>query len=158
MPLTQDQADELFHAICEKFEKFNSTPEDMLNYIAHLLIGTLAKNGTSQKNANAYLDELKDVFRIMKKNIEKKSDPFLDHLQQFFDQNEEKTQQALKILLDNPNEDGMLFSKEFREKMSKFGDMDCADALKSRDFWKELASYGGISDEEFEKITTRDNQ
>lgn len=152
MPLTQAQADELFYAICEKFEKFNATKEDMLSYMAHLLIGTLAKNDVSQKDVNAYLDELKDVFRIIKKDMKKQSDPFLDHLQQFFDESDEKTKQALKILLDNPNEDGMLFSKEFRKKMSKFGDMGCADLLKSKEFWEELADHAGISKEELEKI------
>lgn len=154
MVLNQEQSDEVFEAMCEKFEKFNATAEDMLSYLANILVGTLAKNGVTKKNAFKYFEELKRLFIDIQRDLKKrhKPDPFLDHLQSVFDENDEALKKAFQCMKDNPNEDGKLFSKELRERMSKFGDMDVTDSLKNKDFWKEMCAHAGMSEEEFERI------
>lgn len=155
MPLTEEQSKEVFLALCEKFEKFGATPEDMIGYIAHLLVGTLAKNEVPKKNAFKYLDEMKNIFIHYQKKIERERnvDPILKQLDNIYNDNEEALVTAIKQMKDNPNEDGMLFSKDLRDRISKFGDMDVTDALKNPDFWKELCAHAGMSEEEIERIT-----
>jgi len=155
--LTNDQSQNIFEVLCKKFEEYEASAEDMLSYLASTLAGTLAKNGVTEKNANKYFDELKLIFRDYKKAMQKpKKDPFIDHLGKVFDENYEGLKQAIEILEENPNEDGMLFSKGFRDKMEKFGDLPIEDALRNRDFWKNLCEHAGMSEEKFNEIAKND--
>lgn len=86
--------------------------------------------------------------------MKKEDEEFLDALDDVFNANQDQLIKAFEILDDNPQPDGMLFSKEFRDHMAllDMGDRDMVDVLKDRNFWKHLAKYTGISDEEFEHI------
>lgn len=85
--------------------------------------------------------------------MKEKDKEFLDHLESVFDENEEGLNNAFESLKDRPNKDGMLFSKEFREHMAPYGDRGPVEMLQDKNFWKHLAKYAGMSDEEFENIT-----
>ncbi len=51
--------------------------------------------------------------------------------------------------------DDFIFSPELRKELSGFGDMDVKDCLRSEDFMRTLCKFGGMSDEEFDKILNR---
>ena len=84
--------------------------------------------------------------------MKKEDEEFLDALGEVFEENEECLIQAMKTLEMKPNPDGKLFSKEFRDHMSAYGNISPLEALKDKNFWQHLAKYAGMSEEDFEKI------
>ena len=87
--------------------------------------------------------------------MDKENKKFLDTLESVFEENQDSLEEAIKIIKKKPNPDGMLFSKEFQDHMAIFGDKEPLEALKDVNFWRHLAKYSGMSDEEFEKIIKR---
>jgi hypothetical protein len=57
----------------------------------------------------------------------------------------------IQPLIDNPQEDGHLFSKEFIDHMEPYKDRNICDAM-DEDYMRHLCSYGGMSDEKFDEI------
>lgn len=51
-----------------------------------------------------------------------------------------------------------LFSNELRKRMSKFGEAPIEECLRSKEFWTELALYGGMSREKIEEIMNTKNE
>lgn len=84
--------------------------------------------------------------------MKKQDKEFLDGLEAVFKENQADLTEAMETLEKRPNDDGMLFSKDFRDHMAPFGDKNPLEMLKDKNFWRHLAKYAGISDEEFENI------
>lgn len=75
-----------------------------------------------------------------------------EFVKQFFEENPE----AQDLL--QPQEDGYLFSKDLRDAMEPFKDMDVNECLESKDWFKALFKHAGISEEEFENILSGKKQ
>ena len=54
------------------------------------------------------------------------------------------------------NNDDLLFSKEIRDALTPWHEMDITDALNDKEFLRTLAKMGGVTDEELEKIFAMD--
>lgn len=76
-------------------------------------------------------------------------------LEKVFEENQDALIKAMQTLNETPSKDGNLFSKELRDRMEKFGDMDVVEALKNPGFWKELCDHAGMTEEEFENIRNK---
>ncbi len=48
-----------------------------------------------------------------------------------------------------------LFSKELRDKLQPFSQMDVRDCLANEDFLRTLCKHAGMSDERFNEILNR---
>lgn len=55
-------------------------------------------------------------------------------------------------------EDKYLFSKELRERMSKFGDRDVSDCLRDRSFYDALLDHAGYTEKEKDKVWNEINK
>lgn len=50
------------------------------------------------------------------------------------------------------DESEFLFSKELRDAMAPFGEMDVRECLNNVEFWKALCKHAGMDDNEFNSI------
>lgn len=83
--------------------------------------------------------------------MKNKKNPAADPIKKFFKENPE----AQKLL--NPTNDGFVFSKEIRDLLAPFGNMDVREVVKSVEFMKTLSRYAGMSEDQIEEILNHEN-
>lgn len=114
---------ELHEIICKFCIEREIDADDVLCFFAEQLVVNVARGGGSDK--------------VIIKNFETMKKRTLSEKKRF--QKEQK-------------EEKHLFSKELRDRMEKFGSMSVEEALSSKEFLRELASHGGMTEEEMDNL------
>ena len=83
--------------------------------------------------------------------MKQKKNPAIEPIKKFFKQNPH----AEKLL--NSSGDGFVFSKEIRELLAPFGNMDLREVVQSVEFMKTLSRHAGMSEEQIEDILNNEN-